>query len=124
MATSLTLKFCYLEIYDDYMTVVMNEGVTVVQEITDTLIDIANKNFNNKNFVYITIRKHSYAVNPLVYKKTSQIKNLVGMAVVSSSPFQIHQINVEKAFMDQEIRCFQTMEKALEWKNDLLNSLG
>lgn len=119
MIKSYTLDFCTLEIHDDYVLAVMNEGITVDKQNNAVLIEIAESHFDTP-FVYITHRIHSYSVDPIVYIRTAQIEHLKGFAVVSKDPVQKTQTTYEKTFFDKEFKHFETMEDALKWKNKLL----
>ncbi|MDH7446835.1 hypothetical protein [Aquimarina sp. 2201CG14-23] len=122
MIKSYVLDFCQIEIHKDYLKVIINEGVTVSPKHNDVLLDIVEKHFKNKAFVYITHRLNSYSINPTIYLETAKIKNLIGFAVVSSDPQQKLQTKVEKTFFNKEFRQFDTMESALTWKKKLLKN--
>ncbi|TPN82367.1 hypothetical protein [Aquimarina algicola] len=117
---SYDFDFCHLEVYDDYVKAVMSEGITVSPEHNDILLQVVNKHFKNKSFVYITHRINSYAVNPTIYLETAKIENLAGMIVVSNDPQQKIQTKLEKVFFRKEFRQFDNMEDALEYKNLIL----
>ncbi|WP_298320709.1 hypothetical protein [uncultured Aquimarina sp.] len=120
MITSYKLDFGLIEIYDDYIKVTMNEGITVSPEHNDVLLEMVRKHYKNKAFLYITHRVNSYAVNPTIYLETAKIQNLVGFAVVSNDPRQKIQTKLEKAFFNKEFRQFDTMTSALKWKDEIL----
>ena len=120
MITFYKTDFGLAEIYDNYMRVVINEGITVSPEDNNTLLEMVENHFKNKPFVYISHRIHSYAINPTVYFETAKIKTLVGLAVVSDSPLQINQTQIEKTFFNKELKHFHDMESALVWKEELL----
>ncbi|WP_299242813.1 hypothetical protein [uncultured Aquimarina sp.] len=120
MITSYQTDFGLAEIYEDYIRVIINEGVTVTPDDNNTLLEMVENHFKNKPFVYISHRINSYAVNPTVYSETVKIKNLVGLAVVSDDPRQKKQTIVEKTFFNKELRQFDDLESALLWKKQLL----
>ncbi|WP_298538563.1 hypothetical protein [uncultured Aquimarina sp.] len=120
MITSYQTDFGLAEIYEDYIRVIINEGVTVTPDDNNTLLEMVENHFKNKPFVYISHRINSYAVNPTVYLETVKIKNLVGLAVVSDDPRQKKQTIVEKTFFNKELRQFDDLESALLWKKQLL----
>lgn len=120
MITFYKTDFGLAEIYDDYMRVVINEGITVSPEDNNTLLEMVENHFKNKPFVYISHRVHSYSINPTVYFETAKIKTLVGLAVVSDSPLQINQPQIEKTFFNKELKHFKGMKSALLWKEELL----
>lgn len=120
MITSYNFYFCHIEIYEDYVKAVMKEGVTVSPEHNDVLLQIVEKHFKNKPFIYITHRINSYAVNPTIYLETAKISNMIGFAVVSADPKQKIQIKLEKTFFNKEFKQFDTLELALEWKDNII----
>ncbi|WP_299229293.1 hypothetical protein [uncultured Psychroserpens sp.] len=122
MSDDLILEFCKIHIYDNYMVVTINEGVTITSEENKTLTHIADTYFKNKKFVYITHRIHSYAVDPAVYKETSKIENLVGFSVVSSDFKAKSNALVEKLFLSKPFEIFDSLEEAINWSQSILNS--
>lgn len=121
MITSYLLDFGLIEIFEDYIKVTINEGVTVSPEHNDVLLEMVEKHYKNKAFLYLTHRINSYSVNPTIYLETAKIENLIGFAVVSDNPIQIKQTKLEKAFFNKELRRFDDVESALQWKNELLD---
>ncbi len=120
MIASYDLGFCLMDIYENYVINVMNEGITVSPEHNKIFVEIAEKHFKNKTFVYITHRIHSYSVDPTIYIETAKIKNLVGFAVVSNTSLQKMQTKVEKVFFGKEFRHFDTITEALNWKDEII----
>tara|TARA_R110001632_G_scaffold57494_2_gene140483 strand:- start:175 stop:561 length:387 start_codon:yes stop_codon:yes gene_type:complete len=118
-----TLQFCEVTIFPDYLYVVMNEGITVVPEYNDILINLTNTYYQEKDFVYITHRIHSYSVNPTIYLETARIENLKGFAVVAlDSEKEVINTKVEKLFFNKPFALFDSLEDAIHWKNTLLYS--
>ncbi len=109
-------------IYDQYLITVMHEGITVSIESNELLIDIANSYFKNKPFVYITHRKHSYAVDTAIYTETAKIQNLIGFAVVSTKGMAITNASIEKMFFSKPFEIFEDLEEAINWSKALCNS--
>ncbi|MFK7750022.1 MAG: hypothetical protein AB8B65_16630 [Kordia sp.] len=56
------------------MTAQLNEGIALNIETVTEIIAIAEKYFPSQSFAYITIRKNSYAVDPMMYLKIFKIK--------------------------------------------------
>ena len=120
MITSYNFDYCTAEIYEDYIVVIINEGITVVPEHISELNFVAQKHFENKFFVYITHRINSYAIDPMTYFESNKIPNLLGFAIVSSNNRQKKQSKIEKVFTNKALQHFDTMEDALAWKNKVL----
>ena len=114
--------FGEVELFDNYLIMVMNRGVTVIPDYNDVLLNLAETHFKNKPFVYITHRKNSYAVDPSVYKLTSKIKNLVGFAVISDSSIATKTVPVEKLFFNKPFELFSTLEEGISWANTLVEA--
>ncbi len=119
MTPNVTLEFCHVSLHDNYMIVVMNEGIVVKPNHNAILEDIARKHFNDAPFVYITHRINSYAVDPTTYFDTSKIGNLVGFAVVSEKEIHIRNAEVEKQFLAKPFKVFKLLEEATEWAKTL-----
>jgi hypothetical protein len=121
MKKSLTLEFCDITIYDNYLVVIMNEGVNLKPEHNSVLIDVTNDYYNNKPFVYITHRLNSYSVDPKIYFETSKIKNLKGFAVVSGDYKAKSNAEVEKMFFSKPFGIFSELDDAFKWATELVN---
>ncbi|WP_417857019.1 hypothetical protein [Xanthomarina gelatinilytica] len=119
MSNIITFPFGTVSMHDNYMVAVMNEGVTVNPEINSVLEELAAKHFQDKKFVYITHRVNSYSVDPNIYFKTSQIPNLVGFAVVLGRKIRLDNIALEKMFFSKPFKSFKSLNKAIEWANEL-----
>ncbi|WP_223034561.1 hypothetical protein [Hanstruepera marina] len=119
MSQELKYPFGKVTIYDNYVIAVMNEGITVTPDLNDVLEDISELYFLNKNFVYITHRINSYAVDPNIYFRTSKIKNLVGFAVVSGKKIVIDNTALESIFLNKPFKSFTSIDGAISWANTL-----
>jgi hypothetical protein len=120
MTDVLKYDFCTMHIYDNYMIVVINEGVTVTPEHNDVLLNVADTYYKNKPFVYITHRLNSYAVDPAIYKETSKIENLAGFCVVSADYKAKRNAEIEKLFLNKPFEIFDTIEDATTWVNQVI----
>ena len=121
MTDVIKFDFCEMHIYDFYVVVIINEGVTLTPAHNQTLINIVDTYYKNKKFVYITHRLHSYSVDPAIYFETSKIKNLAGFAVVSNDYKAKSNAEVEKLFLSKPFEIFSTLEDAISWANSILN---
>ncbi|TVZ51461.1 hypothetical protein [Dokdonia sp. Hel_I_53] len=116
-----TYPFCKLSIYDDYIFITMNEGITVLPEYNDILIELAETFFKDRSFVYITYRINSYSVDPTIYLKTSNIRNLKGFVVVDPKDETTDTLAVEKLFFNKPFAAFDNIESAIDFKNSVLS---
>ncbi|WP_191859698.1 hypothetical protein [Hanstruepera ponticola] len=119
MSHELKYPFGNVTIHDNYVIAVMNEGITVTPELNDVLEDISEQFFTNKNFVYITHRINSYAVDPNIYFRTSKIQNLVGFAVVTGKKIVIDNTELESVFLTKPFKAFSKLDDAIIWANAL-----
>ncbi|MEO6346829.1 MAG: hypothetical protein ABIO60_02875 [Aquaticitalea sp.] len=122
MIDLLKFDFCEMHIYDNYLVVVMNEGITVTPDQNQVLLNVSETYFKNKNFVYITHRLHSYAVDPAIYFETAKIENLLGFAVVSKDFKAKSNAEVEKLFFKKPFEIFDTVKEAVAWATSILDS--
>lgn len=121
--TFLEFDFGQVNVFHDHIIVVMDEDSTVQNDLVPILKDIAETYFKNTSFVYIANRINKYAVDPLIYKSVSKIKNLVGFAVVSKSPNAKTQISIESQFYDKEFKQFHELDQAIAWASSYTKSL-
>ena len=122
MLKKFDLGFTLAEVHDDYIQNTIEEGYHVTSEDNNILIEFVKEYFKDKPFVYIANRVNSYSVDPTVYLETSKIKNLIGLAVVSSNSKQKRLTEFEKAFYKKDLKYFNTIEEALTWKDSLLRN--
>lgn len=122
MTETLHFEFGEIRIFKNFVVVVMKEGITVKPEYNDDLANIAEKYYNGRKFGYITYRRNSYAVNPMIYIQTSKIENLVAFAVVSTSGLKASNLEVEKQFLKKPLKHFNNLDEAKNWVNDMIES--
>lgn len=120
MIDTLQFEFGEIRIFKNFVVAVMKEGITVKPEYNVELFKISEKYFHNRPFGYITYRINSYAVNPMVYLKTSTINNLVAFAVVSTDNLRISNLVVEKRFLKKPFMHFADLDEAKDWVNELI----
>ena len=115
-----TLQIGKVEIYKNYMLAQLNEGITLNIESVGEIISIASKHFPTQPFAYITIRKNSYAVDPMLYLKVFEIENLKAIAIVSDKFIDNHNVKIEKHFFNKPMNIFKTKEEAIIWSKAYL----
>ncbi|MEM6515863.1 MAG: hypothetical protein AAF688_06735 [Bacteroidota bacterium] len=115
MTEILKLAFCKVEVFQNYMVVIVDEGETIDMPKTQQLINLSKSLFPVKPFVYVTHRVNSYAVDPKVYEPTSKIKNLAGFCVVSLNFMAKTAAEIESLFIKKPFAIFDTMEEAENW---------
>lgn len=121
--TSITFPFGKVDVYDNYLISVMNEGETVTPEHNHELAKLSRSVYKDRPFGYITHRKNSYSVDPKTYFETSKIENLVAFAVVTNERLAISNTEVEKLFLKKPVEVFETLEQAETWVNSIIANL-
>ncbi|WP_027126873.1 hypothetical protein [Gelidibacter mesophilus] len=122
MTDLLRFDFCDIHIYEDYMIVIINEGLTVLPKHNNLLKEVVEVFFYKKDFVYITHRINSYAVDPTTYIETSKIKNLKGFAVVSKDFKAKSNAEIEKLFLhNKPFEIFHDLQDAVSWTRSILD---
>ncbi len=109
-----------VDIYDNFMVAIINEGITMTLERAFELVGISEIHFRHKDFVYITVRKHSYAVDPTAYTHITEIENLKGIAIVSRKSIDTHNIRIEKQFYKKPMELFKNTPDAISWAKRIL----
>ncbi|WP_052158219.1 hypothetical protein [Lacinutrix jangbogonensis] len=109
----------YVSIHENYLIMVVNQGETIEVKHNKILIDLAETFYKNKDFVYITNRVNSYAVDPAIYFETKKIKTLIGFSVVSKKEIAINNALLEKLFFDKPFETFKQIDEAIHWANKL-----
>lgn len=120
MTDLLKFDFCEIHIYDNYLIVIMDEGLTVGPKHNSILNNVVETYFHKKKFVYISYRLNSYSVDPSTYIETSKIENLMAFAVVSTDYKAKSNTEVEKLFFTKPFETFDNLEDAVFWVNSIL----
>lgn len=122
MIDTITLEFGTVKIYKNFVIVTMKEGITVKPEYNVNLENWAKKYYKDQKFGYISNRKNSYAVNPMIYLKTSEVENLVAFAVVSPDGLKATNLEVEKIFLKKPLKHFTDLKEAKIWILEMIES--
>lgn len=122
MPKNVIIEFAKIAIHNRFMIVEINKGEHLTPQHHEVLEEVARIYFKDEPFIYITHRKNSYSVNPVIYKKTSQIKNLLGFAVVADVPLAKGNTEIEKLFLNKPFEIFQSLDNAISWAKSILNT--
>ncbi|GAA4322955.1 hypothetical protein GCM10023115_51340 [Pontixanthobacter gangjinensis] len=117
-ANRIDLEFGEVIIHDQILIAKLDEGVLFDTESNQKLLDLGAEIFKGEDYGYISHRIHSYAVDPMVYRKSAEVKNLKAIAVVSENEITRRNANeVEKKFYKDNncFEVFKTLEEAVEW---------
>lgn len=120
MKETLTFDFCDMTIYDNYIVVVMKEGVNITPKHNDVLVQVTESYFSDKFFVYITHRVNSYSVDPKIYYETVKIENLKGFAVVSNNYQAKINAQIEQMFFTKPFEIFSNLDEAFNWADEIM----
>lgn len=109
------LEIGIIQVFEDYMISVFDEGTTISKEGLFQILGIVEIHFRGKSFGIISLRKNSYAVDPMIYNQLREIDNLKALAVVSIKEIDMHNFNIEKLFYKKTMKFFIDMDNALVW---------
>ncbi|GGW32840.1 hypothetical protein [Arenibacter certesii] len=109
------LEIGKIQVFDDYMISIFDEGTTVNGEQLFQILGIIEIHFRDKNFGFISLRKYSYAIDPMIYNQLREIENLKALAVVSLKEIDMHNFNIEKLFYKKNMKFFIDLDNALAW---------
>ncbi|MEH6682058.1 MAG: STAS/SEC14 domain-containing protein [Sediminicola sp.] len=104
-----------IQVYDDYMIAIFDEGSTLTLERVYQIIGISEIHFRDRNFGYISLRKNSYAIDPTTYNYLRELENLKAFAVVSVKEIDMHNFKIEKMFYKKPMKFFIEFDNALAW---------
>ena len=104
-----------IQVFDDYMVSIFDEGATLTLERAYQIIGISEIHFRNKNFGFISLRKNSYAIDPTIYNYLKELDNLKAFAIVSVKEIDMHNFKIEKLFYKKPMKFFIEHDNALKW---------
>ncbi|WP_394973188.1 STAS/SEC14 domain-containing protein [uncultured Croceitalea sp.] len=104
-----------IQVFDDYMVSIFEEGSTLTLERAYQIIGISEIHFRGKNFGYISLRKNSYAIDPVIYTYLRGLENLKAFAIVSKKEIDMHNFKIEKMFYKKNMEFFIEYENAVAW---------
>lgn len=104
-----------IQVFDDYMVSIFDEGATLTLERAYQVIGISEIHFRDRPFGYISLRKNSYAIDPTVYTYLRELENLKAFAIASVKEIDMHNFNIEKMFYKKPMKFFIKYDNALAW---------
>jgi len=111
----LELEFSLLKFYDHYVISQLKEDVVFDRPQVKELVQVCNDFFKDTGFVYISQRVHNYNVNPTIYLKLKEAKNLCGIAIVSQKTSALNMAAFEKNFARVPFEVFLELKDAKKW---------
>lgn len=123
MIKQFDLKFGTVKIYDRILVSELNEGILFDVESNRKLLSIGEEEFGGEAYGYISHRKTSYAVDPMVYRESAEYENLKAIAVITGSEIGFRSARVERTFYKNKnsFEIFTSFEEASEWIQQCLN---
>lgn len=117
--SALKLEFGKITFTEKCLIAELNEGILFDIENNRQLLQIGIDHFEDKPYGYISNRKYSYAVNPMIYLESANSSNLKAIAVVTKDPLCNQNIKLEKQFYREKnsFEVFETLEEAINWVN-------
>lgn len=119
---SIELEYTILNFYDNYVISRVKEGALISSKEIKDLVKICSGFYKNKEFVYISKRVTNYNVDPTIYLNLEKVKNLAGIAIVSSKVSSINMASFEQNFSKVPFDIFLDLDEALEWKNEVIEN--
>ncbi len=109
------LEIGIVQVFDNYLVTIFDEGTTLTLERAYQIIGISEIHFRNKNFGFISFRKNSYAIDPMIYNYLKEMDNLKALAIVSMKEIDMHNFKIEKLFYKKSMKFFIEYDNALLW---------
>ena len=109
------LEIGVVQVYENYMVAIFEEGATLTLERAYQIIGISEIHFRDKAFGFISLRKHSFAIDPTVYTYLRELENLKAFAIVSVKEIDMHNFKIEKLFYKKPMKFFIEFDNALTW---------
>ena len=116
------LEIGKVQVYENYMVSIFEEGATLTLERAYQIIGISEIHFRDRNFGYISLRKHSYAIDPTIYSYLRELENLKAFAIVSVKEMDMHNFKIEKLFYKKPMKFFIEFNNALAWVKQRVRS--
>jgi hypothetical protein len=114
----LNLEFGQVYVLDNILITELKEGLLFNAEKNQKLIELAQDIFQGKPYGYISNRKNSYAVDPLIYRDSAKVGSLKAIAIVTDSEIVKLNVNqVERKFYrsSNSFEVFDILEQAINW---------
>lgn len=124
MINILELDFATIRIHENLIVSECHEGILLDFQKFQKILQLGEEVFNNNSFGYISNRKNSYAVDPMVYRESAAHPLLKAIAVVSGSELARNSAKLEKQFYvnANSFQIFSSLEEAQLWINDILQN--
>lgn len=117
---TIELEFTILEFHKNFVISRVREGAVLSKKQVQDLVEVCSDIYKRKKFVYISKRVNNYNVDPTIYLHLENVKNLTGIAIVSTKTSAINMANFEQTFSKVPFAVFMDMEDAMDWVKEVL----
>lgn len=100
----------------------VSEGFKVDLGDVDIIEKIARTHFQDRPWVYVSNRFFSYSLDPFVYERASELKNLAGFAITVCGDEARKSAEFEQHFTQKPFKIFENITQALIWAHKLCPS--
>lgn len=104
-----------VKVFENFMVSTFDEGATITLERAYQIIGISEIHFRGRKFGYISLRRNSYAIDPIIYTYLRGLDNLKAFAIVSKKEIDMHNFKIEKLFYKKSMEFFIEYENAIVW---------
>ncbi len=108
--------------FDDFLINQIKEGASIQTHHNEDLKLVIQKHFKGKSIAYISNRVMSYSVDPLVYKETEKILNLVAIAIIPKTETMYRSANYERQFFKKPYKIFNNLSDAVAWVHRIIQN--
>ncbi len=108
--------------YGNIVVVEFSEGFTVSYSTAFSMLLKGLSILRMRPWIYISHRKHSYAVNPNDYKYLNKVPTLKGLIVLRAEEMSNPMEDLEEKFCKKPFFVVNTMEEAVKIANELLGA--
>ncbi|MFI8378031.1 hypothetical protein [Leeuwenhoekiella sp. NPDC079379] len=109
------LKAGIIEFTDFYALGIVNPDINFDENDRKAFLKACLDHFKNQPFGYISVRDHSYSINPLIYLELNKIENLRAFAIVSRTHIGRGNAKIEGQFYRKPFGIFETRNDAKKW---------
>lgn len=113
------LDFTTLHFYDKYLISHIKDDVVLDEAKTQNLINLCQEYYKGSPYVYLSKRKGSYNVVPMVYLNLWENPELLGIGIICEEIIKCKMAEFEKNFSSVPFQIFYTMESAVHWVESL-----
>lgn len=117
------LSFTKLSFFENYVISEIKEGCYLTRELFEyILVELDAYYGSSKKYVYISLRKSDFNVNPVDYLNCTSNDNLIALAIVTETDSKKKTAEFEKKFITKNVGIFNTLKEAIHWAEDLVQN--